>query len=269
MKVLILGGSGLVGKAIYNEFKKNKKFEVYTTYLNNPSDTKNGFRLDVEDTDKFIELLNTVKPDIVISCLRGDFQKQLLLHIKAAEYLKEKDGLMYFCSTTNVFDNDMSRAHFEDDATNSQTDYGKYKAECEKRITELLNDNAIILRLPQVWGKTCPRLVNLLKALDTNEKITVYPKLFLNTITDEIIARKVSYIIEHNMRGIFHIVAEDKINYKDFYCSLISALGYTNANLYEDFDEEGQFALLSKRSGEFPEDLIYTNEMVINAITKE
>jgi dTDP-4-dehydrorhamnose reductase len=268
-KILILGGSGLVGRAVYHEFKANKNYELYTTYFSNPIDMENSFKMDIGDTENFIDLLDSVKPDIVISCLRGDFLQQLKLHIVTAEYLRENNGLLYFCSTTNVFDNDLSRSHFEDDTPDSQTDYGQYKAECEKRLTEILQNNAIILRLPQIWGRNCPRLDKLLHSLDNNENITVYPKLFLNTITDEMIAGKMSYIIEHNMRGIFHLVAEDVINYKEFYLNLIMALGYTKANIKEDFDEAGYFSLLSKRSGEFTEDLIYTNKMVIKAITKK
>jgi len=262
--VLILGGSGFVGKAIINEFKN--KYETYATYYNHPINEGKSFKLDIEDLKSFEGILNSVKPDIIISCLRGGFDRQLALHINAAEFLKENNGRLYFYSTTNVFDNDYSRPHFEDDLPDSQTDYGRFKIECEKRITEILGDNACILRLPQVWGKDSPRLVSLINQLRNNEKITVYPKLNISTTTDVMIAKRLYYIIEHNMSGKFHLVSEDTINHKDFYCELISVLRSSKAEIEENLEETGYFALLSKRSGEFTDELIHTNKSVIQDI---
>ncbi|MDP4193197.1 MAG: hypothetical protein Q8858_16650 [Bacteroidota bacterium] len=64
--------------------------------------------------------------------------QQLSVHIKAAEYLKENRGSLYFFSTTNVFDNDLSKPHYEDDLPNFHTDYGQYKIECENKMKEIL-----------------------------------------------------------------------------------------------------------------------------------
>lgn len=265
-KILVLGGSGLVGKAIISEMNKCKEFEIYGTYFGGsmPLNETRSFKLNIEDSYSISSILNTVKPQSVISCLRGDYNKQLILHTEVAEYLKKSGGRLYLCSTTNVFDNDLSKPHYEDDLPNSCTDYGQYKIKCEKIITEILQDNACILRLPQVWGKNSPRMKELLKALENNEKIIIYPKLILNTITDVVIAKRVSYIIEHKLNGIFHLAADDVVSYKDFYNELILGLGFHNATIEENFQEEGYFALLSMRNSELPEELRLTNKSVIN-----
>lgn len=270
-RILILGGSGLVGKAIISEMSKSNKFEIYATYFKNPMrlNQNRSFELDIEDSDSINSILDALKPQSIVSCLRGDFDKQLALHIKIADYLKKTGGRLYFCSTTNVFDNDLSKPHYEADLPNSQTDYGRYKIECEKRITEILRDNACILRLPQAWGKDSQRMKNILKSLVDSGKIVVYPRLFFNTTTDSVIAKKVSFIIEHNLKGIFHLASEDVINYKDFYYELIMGLGFNNAKIEEDFDEEGYFALLSKRNNEFPEWLRLTNKSVISYLSNQ
>ena len=265
-KILVLGGSGLVGKAIISEINKYKEFEIYATYFESQVrlDQTRSFKLNIEDPANISSILNTVKPESVISCLRGDYNKQLILHTKIAEYLKENDGRLYFCSTTNVFDNDSSKPHYEDDSPNSCTDYGQYKIECEKKIIEILPNDACMLRLPQVWGKDSQRMKHLLKSLTNNEKIVVYPKLFINTNTDVAIAKKVSYIIEHKLKGNFHLAAEDVINHKDFCNELIMGLGFNNAKIEENLQEEGYFALLSKRDNEFPRRLGLINKSVIN-----
>jgi len=269
-KVLILGGSGLIGTAIENEISKYSQYEVYSTYCNSPIQLNKdrSFKLNIDDEENIDSILDALKPNIIISCLRGNFSKQLIAHIKVATYLKEHDGRLYFFSTTNVFDNDFSSAHYEDDLPDSQTDYGIFKMECENKISEILHDNAIILRIPQVWGKSSPRMSALLKSLQEDGDIVVYPKLFLNINIDIVIAKQLSYIINNNLKGIFHLVPEDLVNYKDFYVELIDKLGFKNAKVKENYEEEGYFALLSKRKNEFPEQLRLTSKSVIDYLTK-
>lgn len=269
-KVLVLGGSGLVGRAIINEMNRCMKYQIYATYFENPMKLygNKGLKLNIEDEDNIDNILNILKPQSVISCLRGDYDKQLIVHTRIAEYLKKNQGELYFCSTTNVFDNDLNTSHYEEDLTNSCTDYGQYKIECEKKIIEILHEGACILRLPEVWGKDSKRMKNILKSLKSKEKILVYPKLFFNTNTDIMIAKKINYIIEHELKGIFHIAAEDIIKHNDFYNKLIMGLGFDNIDIEEDFEEQGYFALLSERNKEFPKDLSLTNKSVINYLCK-
>lgn len=265
-KVLILGGSGLVGRAIIDEMNKYKRFQQYATYFENSTllNKDRSFKMDIQDLDDIGSILNTLKPNIIVSCLRGDFNKQLILHIKIAEYLRENGGNLYYFSTTNVFDNDLSEPHYEDDSPNSHTDYGQYKIECEKKMIEILHDSACMLRLPQVWGKNSPRMVELLNSLHNNKDVVVYPNLFHNTNTNVMAARQLCHIIDNNLTGIFHLASEDVVNYRDFYNELITGLGFSNARIKEDFEEKGYFALLSKRSNEFPKELRSTNKSVID-----
>ncbi|WP_426350573.1 sugar nucleotide-binding protein [Alloiococcus sp. CFN-8] len=268
-KALVLGGSGLVGSAVINEMNKYNYFEVYSTYFKNPIllDTVRNFKLDIEDLVNINTILNDIKPNIVVSSLRGDFNKQLIAHEKIAKFLKATGGSLYFFSTTNVFDNDYSRPHYEEDLPNAQSEYGQYKLECEKKILDILGDNACILRIPQVWSKNSPRMKELLHSLNYNKKIIVYPKLFLNTNTDVMIARQLCYIINNDLKGIFHLASEEEVNYKNFYLELISRLGFKNVTVEDDFEVEGYFTLLSKRNNNFPEQLRFTYKSVIDYLT--
>jgi dTDP-4-dehydrorhamnose reductase len=263
-RVLILGGSGLIGKAVIARISRDPDFQVCATYFSNIllHDNVCCYKLDVGEPGSISSILNIVKPQIVVSCLRGDFKKQLSLHSIISEYLKQTSGILYYFSTTNVFDGDLSRAHYEDDAPVSQTDYGRFKIECEKTIKEILRENACILRIPQVWGKVSLRMVEL----NGPKEITLYPELFINTNTDNMIAKQLCYIINNGLRGAFHLAAEDLICHKEFYLRLIKNLGASPA-VHDDYNEKGNFALLSKRSGEFPLELRFTNEDVINSIT--
>jgi len=270
MNVLILGGSGLVGRALISQMNQFLKYRIFATYYENQflSENVQHIKFDVKDSECINEILDAVKPQIVISCLRGDFDKQLTLHVMVTKYLKRKGGLLYYFSTTNVFDSNFSEPHYEYDVTNSQTDYGQYKMEYESRMTEILHDQVCILRIPQVWGRFCPRMKELQNSLQTKKEITVYPELFINTNTDIMISRQLCYIIENDLRGIFHLAAEDIIGYRELYVQLIEGLHLYAPVLQNDIREKGYFAILSKRSGEFPKQLRITNQMVINYLIR-
>jgi dTDP-4-dehydrorhamnose reductase len=264
-RVLIIGGSGLVGKAILKELNK-KEYDVYSTYCNNKITSNNrSSKLNIGNIENVDYVLNKVRPEIIISCVRGNFDELLCSHIKMAEYLKDNGGRMYFFSTTNVFDNDLSKGKYEYDPTDSCTDYGRYKIKCENKLTEILDDNAYILRLPQVLGKDSPRIRQLLNQVKDNNEIVVYPKLFINTNLDTLIAKQLRYIIEHNLKGIFHLSAEDIMSHKEIYSEIIDKL-HLNLVTKESFDEQGYFALSSNRTNEFPKELRFTNTDVIKLL---
>lgn len=199
--------------------------------------------------------------------MRGDLCKQLTTHINIAEYLKRNDGNLYFFSTANVFDNDLSKPHNEYDLPNSNTEYGMYKIECEKKLLEILHDNVSILRIPQAWGKHSPRMKELLSSIHNNEDIHVYPNFFMNTNTDAMIAKQLCYIINNKLAGLFHLTSDDIANHKEFYSELIISLGFENVKIIDSIAEKECFALSSKRMDEFPKHLRLTNKSVINYLT--
>lgn len=268
-KVLVLGGSGLVGRAAVKEMSKDKDYEVYGTYAHNPAPWlgSKGLQLDVGRPSDVENVICGLKPDIVLSCMRGDYDNQLSLHVKIAEYLADHDGRLYFCSTANVFDNDLSRPHYEGDTPDAATDYGQYKQECEKLLSKILGGNCCILRLPQIWGTNCPRMSMLQASIARDEEVEVYPGLLYNANTDVMLSRQIHYIIRHRLSGIFHLAAEDIISHMDFYSRLLAVLGHSNARLKENPDEKGYMALLSSRHDELPPELRISNEDVIRHMT--
>jgi dTDP-4-dehydrorhamnose reductase len=268
-KVLILGGSGLVGRSIIKELECSHSFQVYATYLNNPAPLTEdrSIMLSIDDREGLKKLLETLKPQRVISCLRGDFNIQLAFHKQLAECIKENGGMVYFFSTANVFDGDYSRPHYEDDRLNSRTDYGMFKIECEKLLKETLKEDACILRIPEVWGKNCPRISNLLDKVSRGEKITGYPGIMVSNVTDVIIAKKLRCIMEENLHGIFHLCSEDTISHMGFRRELLKRLGLNTDILMEDKSENGWFAVLSKQSQLFPKELRVTNEDILSYLS--
>lgn len=121
-KLLIIGASGLVGKAIAKQCLSD--FDVYGTYFSSATNLSEDkqFQLNIEEEGEIQEILNLVQPNIVISSLHGDFGAQLKFHKELAEELISRDCQLYFFSTTNVFDGDLSKHHNEMDEPKSKSD---------------------------------------------------------------------------------------------------------------------------------------------------
>lgn len=267
--ILILGASGLVGNALLDEL--NKAYNVYGTFntkqINFP--TEKSFQIDIANTEKIKELLFNINPQIVISCLRGDFNQQLVIHKEISNYLKSTNGLFIFCSTIKVFDNFTTKPHYEYDSPNSKSDYGNYKIKCEEVITDILGRNALILRLPMIWGENSPRLTSLICKLKSNEEMAIPTNLFMNHNTDIFLAKQIHSIIDNNLSGIFHL-GSNPISHYDFISTLIFKLGYTNALIKRTSlpEKERHLEILSSRT-ELSNELTISNEDILNYLSTQ
>jgi len=227
MKVLIFGASGYAGRAIAQKLEGNH--EVYGTYYSQTEqycDNNKMFRCELGDTDIAESILDCVRPQIIISCLRGDFQLQLAAHNQIADYLSgTKDGKIIYISTANVFDAKKEKPHYELDKTDSETDYGNFKIECEQMLQDKLGDRCIIIRVPQILGKDCPRILKLIEDTKSNTPIVTYPNFHINYTTNIQIAEWIEYMIEKELDGIFHIGTKDTCDYMQFQLELSKVLG--------------------------------------------
>lgn len=265
-RILILGASGLVGKALWE--KLDKKYDVYGTYSSNKIVSPNSICFDISKLHEIEDILDKVKPSRIIYCLRGDFDAQIKLINELAVYLRSNSGKLYFCSTGNVFDGDTTAPHFKHQEPIAESDYGKFKIECEKIIREELNENGIILRLPMIWGKDSPRLNSIVNALENNENIEVYTNLYFNNNTDEMLARQIGYIIENDLKGIFHLGSREVADYYEFVKKIIANLGYSNASFNEEtLPGEKYYLAVLPTEGELPEQFSFSNDYVIDDIT--
>jgi|GEM_PF-1401971 len=67
-KVLIIGGSGFLGKSVSRYMSEEPSFEVHQTFRNkNPNGTFNHY-VDLEDKASIVEVLNRVQPGVIINC---------------------------------------------------------------------------------------------------------------------------------------------------------------------------------------------------------
>ncbi len=266
-KILILGASGLVGRALIDELKYD--FDLYGTYSSKltslPIDKQ--FQLEVQHLDKLKIITNSIKPNIVISCLRGEFDRQLEFHKKLAMDLQNKSTRVYYFSTTNVFDGDFSKSHSEIDIPIAESDYGNFKIKCENILKEALDERVIIIRIPAIWGMDSPRW-NLIKdSIKNNKVIDVYSNLICNNLLDVLLAKQLRFMIESNLKGIFHLGATDMMSQGEFFeeilSNLVSKKDILRYSLYQNKVDTFYFSLISNRN-DIPSSLQSTNQEIIS-----
>jgi dTDP-4-dehydrorhamnose reductase len=230
-KVIIFGITGTIGKALGKTL--NDHYEVYGTFNHPREESERLIQLPIENVVLLNEFLTKVNPDFVIMALRGDFQEQLRFHIQVAEYLKTNGGRMIFCSTANVFDGSYDSPHFENDEPKADSDYGQYKIECERVLAEILGEKLAIIRIPTILGHGTPRINELLQQINDQETIQVYTNLFSTRNTDDMLAKQIEYMMEHELKGIFHLATSDSMNHAEFIKKVVSLWGFTNVKFEE------------------------------------
>ncbi|MDG1729541.1 MAG: sugar nucleotide-binding protein [Algibacter sp.] len=232
-RILIIGASGFLGSAIYKElYPYFKAFATYYTTSKQFEKNHQFFQYNIEEDDIY-EILDIVKPTIIISTIRGDFSKQVLMHQHLTEYVFANKIRIIFLSSANVFDAYIKYPSYEEDKTYSNSIYGHFKIKIENMLLRLPKKQVAILRLPMVFGAQSPRVQEIIKFINEKEPIEVFPNLIMNVTTDSKVTQQIHYIINRNKYGIFHLGSNDLVHHEDFIKEIIASLEFENKPIYK------------------------------------
>jgi dTDP-4-dehydrorhamnose reductase len=259
-----LGGSGFLGNAIYKELCNY--FDTYGTYChaaNAFASNKQFFRYDIENDDIF-ELLEKVKPQIIISALRGNFAAQVIAHQHLTEYITYTACTLYFLSSANVFDTYSKYPSYETDKTLSESVFGRLKIKIENMLLRLPPNKAGILRIPMVFGNASPRIKEMKNRILNNEPVEVFPNLILNVTNDDKLTQQIHYLINRNKTGIYHLGSTDLVHHEDFIKEVLERVGTFNPILKRVYttNEDRYLAVLPK-TNKLPKNLQFTYQDII------
>ncbi len=248
-KILILGASGFIGNAIYKELCNY--FNTYGTYCHTTVYSDNGqfLQYDMREDD-IVMLLEQVRPDFIVSALRGDFGAQVQAHEHMMEYLIKNETKLYFISSANVFDAYSKFPSYEYDKTLSESIFGRLKIKIENMMMRLPKEKTAILRVPMVFGNTSPRVKEIKMHLQANEPIEVFPNLIINVTNDDRLTQQIHYLINRDKTGIFHLGSKDLIQHEEFIKEVIKQLGNYHPILKRVFttNEDRYLAALPKHN---------------------
>lgn len=264
-KILILGGSGFIGNAIYKELCNF--FDTYGTYChssNSLTSNKQFIQYNLEEDD-IVEILDFVKPTIIISALRGNFAGQVIAHEHILEYVVKQNCRLYFISSANVFDAYSKYPSYELDKTLSESIYGRLKIKIENMLLRIPKEKMAILRIPMVFGNGSPRIRDMKKAIIANEPVEVFPNLILNVTSDDKVTQQIHYLINRNKTGIYHLGSTDLTHHEDFIKDILERVGNFNPILKRVYttNEDRYLAVLPK-TNKLPKNLQFTYQDIID-----
>lgn len=224
-RILILGASGFIGNAIYKELcSYYRTFGTYNTNNKALENNQHFFQYNIEEDDVF-EILNTIKPTVIISSLRGDFSAQIIAHQHISEYILQNKARLIFLSSANVFDAYSKFPSYEYDKTLSNSVYGHFKIKIENMLLRLPKMKIAILRLPMVFGAFSPRVDEIKLLLKEKLPIEVFPNLVMNVTSDNKLTQQIHYIINQKKYGVFHLGSTDLVHHDEFISDIINSLG--------------------------------------------
>ena len=269
MKILILGASGYIGTHIMLRLSQNYD-KVYGTYHLEQAEYQGDTHMlhfEMGDWARLDEILNTVNPTYVVSCLTGDYELQMETHRRVAEFLAKREvKCMVYLSSVAVFDGATDKPHTESDEPAAETEYGKFKLQCEREMQKLLGDDCIILRIPLVYGRKCPRVLKLMQDTKLGETIQTYENLYVNYATAEQITGWLVYILKNGLKGIFHVGTEDMSEYSEFLERIIAALRLQVPIYQTEYYAENRYQAAIPGRSEIPAKLRLTVEQVLRSV---
>ena len=228
-KILILGGSGYIGRAINNFFPKKN---ILSTYKNHK--IKNSIYFDFEKTDINKILLQYPNIDKILilggivkfSEILKDKNKAYKINVKYLKkilsVIKKKNIVPIFFSSESVF-NGKKGEYKEYDKPNPIFDYAKHKYEIEKYIIKNFRKYKI-LRISKVYDnniKGGTLLVKWILQLKNKENIFCAEDNYFTPIHIDDVCKMTKKIISIKNSGIFHLASNKSLNRKEMLQKII------------------------------------------------
>ena len=210
MRVLICGGTGLLGNALLRVL--SKKFETIGT--RRVSKIRNElnyiFVQNILDKDNLSNLIIDTKPDVVINCVSianvnsSSLKDLKLVYVLFPEMLTELSNKFDFkvihISSDAVFSGKKGNYN-ENDSPDPVDDYGK-----SKLLGEPDQDNCVVIRTSMI-GHSINGESGLLDWFIKQNNCTLYKNAIFSGLPVNELSRIISeyFITDINLKGIFHI----------------------------------------------------------------
>jgi len=236
-KILITGGSGQVGKNLYNILIK--EYEILKPTRK---------QLDFLVPDKLTKYLNENKPDFIVNCAaytnvdkaeidKENCSKINIDSVKAiCKYSKKNNRSFIHLSSDYVFGNKNNKIPWKEyDQTNPLNFYGLSKLESEKIITSN-SSNGIIIRSSGIYSNEKNNFLDTmikLSSLQSDIKVvenqinSPTPAWWLASAIKSIISLKINNLLDSKMR-ILHASTEGQVSWHQFSIEIFKILKSRN-----------------------------------------
>ena len=238
-KLLVLGGSGLVGSSFINTSKTD--YDIIFSYNTNKIKIPNtqSFQIDLFDNDKIKKIIKNYNPDIVLHTIahssvdlcETDHSIADRLHVDATNQIANTcasvNSKLIFLSTDAVFEGQLNKKYSETDIPNPVNYYGKTKLEAEKIVLNASSNN-VVLRTSVIYGwHEKSRFTNwILDYLKHGKSVDPFSDQFNTpTLIDDLV-KVILKIIDKNISGLYHATGKTCLNRYQFAILLAKRFSY-------------------------------------------
>ena len=238
-KLLIIGGSGLVGTTLLQYASPN--YNIHFTYNTNKItfDNINSTQINLLGNQKMIiDLVKEVQPDIVVNTAahssvdlcESDHEIADKLHVKITQDItqvcKDIDSKLVYISTDAVFQGELHKKYTELDQPNPINYYGKTKLQAEQ-ITLNASSKNVVLRTAVIYGwHKKSRFTNwIIQTLKENHIVDPFIDQYNTPTLVDDLAKSLLNIFEKNISGMFHATGKSCLNRYEFALVLASTFG--------------------------------------------
>lgn len=265
--ILILGGSGFIGQALYKEL--NRYYKTYGTYYSQEHFNSNQqfHYWDVNQPESLRQLLDQVRPKLIISALKGPFDQLLSIHKNLCAYIQESDCRLMWFSTVHVFDTFRHFPSYEHDKTLSESLYGRYQIKIENEVLKLPVAKRVIVRMPMIFGQNSPRIQKIDRKIHAKDFIEVFPNTVLNANSILYFRRQVHYLINQQCSGIYHLGSSNLVTHEELMRKIIERRHLQAPKLKQVFTSNAlRYLALLPKQNKLPDHLYPTIEDILEEV---
>lgn len=217
--VLLIGGDGLIGRTIRHQCNVGQ-----LTCINRRAEPENS-SAEIWDLANPIPQFSLEPEDVVvlaaaITSVEDCEQNPTLayrINVQAVEEVAQlcasRGARLLFLSSSAVFDGQQAFPE-ENDQTCPVNEYGRTKAEAEKRIQDS-GATHLILRLTKVLNPAGGYLAGLLRALSQGERVKASPDLPVAPLSLSWAVEAITRCLGFSENGIYHLSPKNETSYFD------------------------------------------------------
>ena len=244
MRILVIGGTGVLGSRLCNYFKL-KKIDYYFT-SRKKLNFKRHRKLNLLNTKNIKNIIYKIKPTSIINCsgltntdlCNRNYKLAFMQNVKSVENLikvlkslKSNSHLIHISSDQIYFGKDINKNIESDVRTSNNYSVTKYLG--EKKAIEYKNLTIIRTNFfGQSYSKKKPSFSEfLIKNLINKKKIEVAKNIFFSPVGLTYLSNIIFKIIKKNLYGTYNLGSKDKISKYEFVLKIINYKKIKNQNI--------------------------------------
>ncbi|MBD0381590.1 dTDP-4-dehydrorhamnose reductase family protein [Paenibacillus sedimenti] len=254
MKLLIIGGHGMAGHILKQYFMQQPACEVWSTVRAASQTDSRAVALDVRDAAGVKQLLDRLRPDVVVNAVgllndetrlrqaEAIYVNSLFPHV-LEQFAESYDFRLVHISTDCVFSG--SRGDYtETDPADAISIYGKTKS-----LGEVTGPKTITFRTSIIGPELKQNGIGLFHwFMRQSGDIQGYRQVFWNGVTTLELAKAIDWCLGQPIQGLVHLSGRQKLSKYELLLLLQQQFHHQSVNILANDDIQSDKSLVSTRA---------------------